>query len=584
VALVHEAPSRTDLLRPACFVRGIGWGCCGYYLALALLSFFFIRPTLSDVLWLLVFLTYPLAGALIIGRYPAHPVGWLFSALGGFFATVSFAEVYVTAAAGASPETLPGWVAIAWLWNVLTAGAPFLFGIFLPLIFPTGYLPSPRWRPLAWVAAVGATGITLWAAFSPGTMRVAPAVENPLALSGALGQIFAALGFAILLAPVCDAIAVASLFFRLRRARGDERQQLKWMLSAATIVALGFAGTLGLKLFGIYGEIDTTPVILSYIAIPVAASVAIFRYRLYDIDLIINRTLVYAALTACVVALYSLVVTGIGALFQTSGSLGISLFATGLIAVLFQPLRARLQHGVSRILFGDRDEPYAVLTLLSRRLAGTLDPETVLPTIVQTVTEALKLPYAAIVLQQEGAPSVVAAVGEPVPESLRLPLVYQQEVIGEFLLGARTPDDAFSPADRHLLDDLAGQVGLAAHAVRLNTALQRSRARLVTARKEDRRRLRRDLHDGLGPALSSILLKVAVTRRQLPPESPADAMLRLEVCDNGAGLPARPRSGIGLTSMRERAAELGGACAIESLASGGTCVSACLPIAGEGSR
>lgn len=698
MAFTPDVPGRPSARWPARLARGIGWGCCAYYLLLALLSLAFVeRPTPADLLELLVFAPYPVVGALIIARYPGHAVGWLFSAFGGLFATIGFAETYVTAALNAPPERLPGWVMVAWFWHVVTAGAPFLFGTFLPLVFPTGRLPSRRWRPLAWVAAAGALAITLSAAFSPGTMRVVPTVENPLALPGALGQFFAALRFTILLAPVCDTIAVASLFFRLRRARGDERQQLKWMFSAATLVALGFACTLALNALGISGDLGMAPVLLSYMAIPVAAGVAIFRYRLYDIDILINRTLVYVALTGCIVALYSLVVVGVGALFHSSGNVAVSLAATGLVAALFQPLRARLQHGVNRLLYGDRDEPYKVLTLLGRRLEGALDPETVLPTIVQTVTEALKLPYAAITLRQQGAPAVAAAVGEPVPQPLRLPLVYQQEAIGEFLLGTRAPDDPFSPADRRLLDDLARQVGLAAHAVRLNTALQRSRARLVTAREEERRRLRRDLHDGLGPTLSSILLKVGAARRQLPPNSPADtllaetrddlravvtdirrlvyglrppvldqlglalairdyaetcnntsdgsglaidveatdplpplpaavevaayhiarealnnvvrhanasrctlslavvrpaatlpasapeapesvATLRLEVCDNGAGLPTQARSGIGLTSMRERTAELGGTCTIQSPTVGGTCVRASLPI------
>lgn len=702
MALAPDLHGRASRGWPTRLAGAIGWGICAYYLLLALLSLPYVGHwMLDDLLGLLVFLTYPVVGALIIARHPRHTIGWLFCGFGGFFATVGFTESYVTASLSAAPMTLPGWMVHAWLWNVLTAGAPFLFGTFLPLLFPSGHLPSPRWRPLAWVAATGAILVTLWAAFGAGAMRVAPTVQNPLALPGVPSEFFAALWVAILLAPVCDAIAVASLFFRMRRARGDEHQQLKWMLSAAVFVALGFAVTLALTLLGIPFGISSIPVILSYAAIPVAAGIAIFRYRLYDIDIIINRTLVYAALTGSIVALYSLVVVGVGALFQTSGNLAISLAATGLIAVLFQPLRARLQHAVNRLLYGDRDEPYAVLTLLGRRLEGALDPETVLPTIVRTVMEALKLPYAAITLQHQGAPAVAAAVGEPVPQPLRLPLVYQQEPIGEFLLGARAPGDPFSPADRRLLDDLARQVGLAAHAVRLNMALQRSRARLVTAREEERRRLGRDLHDGLGPALSSVLLKVGAARRQLAPDSPADTLLAemcddvralvgdirriayglrppaldqlglalairdyadrcttpgsgveltidvetaeplpplpaavevaayhlarealnnvvchasasrctirltvvgavatfpvgeagtsgtvatlwLEVRDNGRGLPVRPRSGIGLISIRERAAELGGTCQIESPAAGGTCVTASLPILKEG--
>jgi signal transduction histidine kinase len=683
VALAPDLRNRTHVRWLTRLARGMAWGCCAYYLLLALLGIPFVgRPTPDDLLGLLVFLAYPIVGALIIARYPGHTVGWLFSAFGVFFATVGWAEAYVTAVSSAPPGTLPGGDAVAWLWNVLTAGAPFFFGTFLPLVFPTGRLPSPRWRPLAWVAAAGAIAITLSAAFSPGTMRVAPTVENPLALTGVAGEFFAALRVAILLAPVCDTIAVASQLFRLRRARGDERQQLKWMLSAAITVALGFASTLALTFLGVSGGISQTPVILSYVTIPVAAGVAIFRYRLYDIDIIINRTLVYAALTGCIVALYSLVVAGAAALFQTSGNLAISLVATGLVAVLFQPLRARLQYGVNRLLYGERDEPYAVISRLGRRLEGTLAPDAVLPTIVATVREALKLPYTAIALRQDGHLVTVAVSGVPVLEPLRLPMIYQQEPLGELILAPRASGEAFGPADRRLLDDLVRQAGVAAHAVRLTADLRHSRERIVAAREEERRRLRRDLHDGLGPMLASLTLKVdvaddlldrnpaaahallrdlkaqaqvaivdirrlvyalrppalddlglvgalhaeagqyelggllvVVEESRVLPALPAavevaayrvaqealtnvvrhaaarscsirlairDGALDVVIVDDGRGLPADLRSGVGLTSMRERAEELGGQCAVESLPEGGTRVHAVLPLACAG--
>jgi len=166
--------------------------------------------------------------------------------------------------------------------------------------------------------------------------------------------------------------------------------------------------------------------------------------------------------------------------------------------VLVQPLRQRLQRGVNRLLYGERDEPYAVLSRLGRRLEGTLAPDAVLPAIVETVAGALKLPYAAIALREGECLAVVAAFGQPVGDPLRLPLVYRHEAVGELLLAPRAPGEPFSPADRRLLDDLARQAGVAAHAVRLTADLQRSRERLVTLREEERRRLRRDPHDGLG--------------------------------------------------------------------------------------
>jgi signal transduction histidine kinase len=414
--------------------------------------------------------------------------------------------------------------------------------------------------------------------------------------------------------------------------------------------------------------------------LPVAAGIGILRYRLWDIDLLINRTLAYGALTISVVGIYVLVVGYLGALFPTGGNSAISLVATGIVAILFQPLRQHLQRGINRLLYGQRDEPYAVLSQLGQRLEATLAPEAVLPTIVQSVREALKLPYAAIALRQAEGFVIAAEVGVPAADPLRLPLSYQGEPVGELLLGPRGAGEAFSSADRRLLEDLARQAGVAADAVRLTGELQRAQERLVGAREEERRRLRRDLHDGLGPLLGGVSLGLAgvhhrlrrdpaaaeqmlqrlqeqlqtatgevrrlvdglrppgldelglvsalrerATRFQhgpaglsvtvegpevLPPLPAAtevaayrialealtnaarhaharrcvlrlaiDGALELEVCDDGHGIPAVHRAGVGLASMRQRAREVGGTCTIRPGPDGGTRVTARLPVA-----
>jgi signal transduction histidine kinase len=236
------------------------------------------------------------------------------------------------------------------------------------------------------------------------------------------------------------------------------------------------------------------------------------RYRLFDIDIIINRTLVYGALTVIIVGVYVLVVGILGTLLHASGNVLISLLATGVVAVLFQPLRARLQRLVNRLMFGERDDPYAVLSRLGRRLEATLALETILPMIVETVAQALKLPYAALALKQGEAFSITASYGLPQDRPLILPLVYHTETIGQLLLGPRAPGDAFTAADRRLLEDIARQAGVAVHAVRLTADLQHSRERLVTTREEERRRLRRDLHDGLGSTLAALHLQAGAIR------------------------------------------------------------------------
>ncbi len=467
-----------------------------------------------------------------------------------------------------------------------------------------------------------------------------------------------------------------------------QRQQTKWVVFGFAAAVVGFLAAISVYPFlsqpGPLAYLaGNTVIYLSMLMIPLSISVAILRYRLFDIDLIINRTLVYGALTACVVGLYILVVGYLGTVFRVEGNLLFSLIATGVVAVLFAPLRERLQRTVNRLMYGERDDPYAVVSRLGERLEATLAPEAVLPTIVETVKEALRLPYAAIALEREGDSEVVATAGEPVEKPIRLPLAYQNELIGELLLAPRVGEEAFSDADRRLLEYLARQAGVAAHAVRLTVDLQLSRERLVTAREEERRRLRRDLHDGLGAQLAGLNVQAGVLRRLIPqdpeaadelvmelrdelraaigdirrlvydlrppalddlglagaldrlaerygaegeglrvlvktpeelPPLPAavevavyriaqealtnvvrharagecmvrldtpERWLRMEITDDGAGIAEEHEAGVGLLSMRERAAELGGNCVVESPLAGGTRLLVRLPLVVE---
>ena len=207
------------------------------------------------------------------------------------------------------------------------------------------------------------------------------------------------------------------------------------------------------------------------------------------------------------------VVSGLEALLQTHGDWLVALPATVVVAVLFQPLRERLQRAVNRLMYGDRDDPYAVISRLGRRLETAFQPAAVLPATVETVAQALKLPYAAITLRQEEGWQVVAQYGTRQGEPLRLPLVYAGATIGELWLAPRSPGEPFTANDHRLLADLARQAGVAAHTVLLHTDLERSRQRIVVAREEARRKLGSDLHDGLGHRLAG-LLATAKTGRQ----------------------------------------------------------------------
>jgi signal transduction histidine kinase len=268
---------------------------------------------------------------------------------------------------------------------------------------------------------------------------------------------------------------------------------------------------------------------LSTALLALSIAFSIFRYRLWDIDLIINRTLVYGGLTIIVIGIYILIVGGLGTAIQGSSNLFISILATGLVAVLVQPLRDRLQRGVNRMMYGERDDPVTVLSRLGQRLEGTLAPDAVLPSLVETVAQTLKLPYVAIEMTREDGSDSTSAIsyGQPQPDVIRLPLIYQTETIGQLVVSPRAHGETLNPMDLHLLENIAHQAGMAVHAVNLTADLQRSRQRLVTTREEERRRLRRDLHDGLGPNLASQGLKLAAVK-QLLEHDPMSAIPLLE--------------------------------------------------------
>ncbi len=315
------------------------------------------------------------------------------------------------------------------------------------------------------------------------------------------------------------------------------RQRVRWIALVTLVVGgvIAVVGPLWVVALG-HPLIDRNLLSLFFLPIPFSFAVAILRYRLFDIHIIVNPTLVCGTLTAIVVTLYVLVVGALSVLAQAQGNLMISLLAAGLVAVLFQPLRDRLQRGVNRLLYGERDDPYAIIARLGQRLEATLAPDAVLPTIVETIKDALKLPYVAIQLPSDDGSASVTAAGVPAAHTLAVPLVYQHERVGQLLLAPRALSEPFRAADERLFADLAWQAGSAVHAVRLHTHalrlaadLQRSREQLVTAREEERRRIRRDLHDGLGPALASLTLQIDATHDELEVDVAAAAAMLVDL-------------------------------------------------------
>lgn len=467
-----------------------------------------------------VTIVYAILGALIITKQPKNPIGWIFLAVSLLYALNNLSIVYhdYMATLGGSEE-FTGVDLAAWLNNWTWMPAIFLSTIYVFLLFPDGRLLSPRWRIISWAAGLGLALIVLAVMLHPGPIESWDLAENPYGLpvlASALDMVFQIANVLLVIGFVGG---IASFIIRFRRSRGIEREQMKWLIYALILmlVLIIFTGVLTFALPDSQLVLDLSIALtsLSILGIAVAASIAILRYRLYDIDLVINRTLVYGGLTAGIIFLYALVVGGLSILFQVQGSPLIALLATGLVAVLFQPMRERLQRGVNRLFYGERDDPLAALSQLGQQLEAALTPEVVLPSLVETIAQTMKLPYVAISLQTGEEFKIAAQSGHEVAETMQMPLIYQGEMVGQLIAGSRGPGESFSQSDARLLENIAHQSSAAVHAVQLTAALQHSRLQLVTAREEERRRLRRDLHDGLGATLAALNLEAGALRRSI---------------------------------------------------------------------
>lgn len=469
------------------------------------------------------------------------------------------------------------------------------------------------------------------------------------------------------------------LIWRWRRSPVEDRRILRGLA-----FVLGFIIVADLIISVIPETLDQPPLVpwtisaLTGLPFPIFVAVAIVRHGAFDFDVAIRRSLVYGGLTVAVVVVYVVAAAALGAIVGTASPFATSLLATGIAALAALPLRDALQRAVARFVYGDRDEPVRAIRRLGERLELTVDPETMPRVVVDTVADALRLSYVRLELGTSTSGRLAAERGERPDGVVERELTYQGHPVGRLVVAPRGPAEPLSGSDLQLLDDLAQQIGVAAHATLLTEDLRASRERLVAAREEERRRLRRDLHDGLGPSLAAIgmragaaeslvrndpeqaatllaelqaevtaavadvrrlvdalrppaidevglvgALRLAADRLEAPgsptlvvesdgplPELPAavevaayrigtEAMtnavrhagaascslrlvggddLTVVVEDDGRGLPRRLRAGVGLSSMQERATELGGECRVEARPGGGTRVVARLPL------
>ncbi|HYI56608.1 MAG TPA: histidine kinase [Microlunatus sp.] len=481
---------------------------------------------------------FPLVGALLIQSQPRNRIGWVLVAIGASWALTSVGDMYAAWALELHPGSLPGGEAVVALNSGLWLPPILLMGVYLILLFPDGHLPSPRWRILAWGALVvgvcGFASITLY----PGPIDdvAIPVEQNPLGVE-ALQPLFDVLFYIVLpLIPLCVLAAAVSAVLRYRRATGVARLQMKWLMAAGAVVAVFFATTMTMSLSNLFRTPDgsdnavqvffQTLSITAFGLIPIAIGIAVTRHKLYDIDVLISRALVIGTLGVFVTALYVGIVVGVGAsIGQRQPSVWLSVLATALVAVLFQPVRERVHRFANRLVYGSRATPYEVLSDFSVSMAGRYTTAELLPRMAQTVSECLGGARVEVWLRtgQEMARDVVWPAEQPGDETAvrsvpmageAVPALSADRVVpvrhGEELLGllvvTKPPTEPVTPVEDAMLGYVASQAGLVLRNVRLVDDLRSSRERLVTTQADERRRLERNLHDGAQQSLVSVAL------------------------------------------------------------------------------
>jgi len=498
----------------------------------------------DDVFSQVTGLALPVVGFILASRRPANRIGWLFLAAGLALALRAFAHHYGLQVLVVAPGSLPGgraamWVS-NWIWLIPLAMLAFAF-----LLFPDGRLRSPRWRPAGWFVGSAFALATAAAIVTATRIWSHPVVASYRQLgSPALVAVTYVLMLAALVA------GVAALVVRFARSKGEERLQLKWFAAAAVLVLVTFTVTLDTN-SGVTNVLGN----LAFLCLWAAIAVAVLKYRLYDIDIVISKAVLYGSLAVFITAVYAALVVGVGTLAGNTRNPLLAALAAAVVAVAFQPARQRAGRLANRVVYGRRATPYQVLSDFAQRIGGTYAAQDVLPQMAHIVADGTGAGQVVVWLRvgdqlrpeassgsadagtlRAGALPVDGQAMPPLPDAgLSVPVVHQGELLGAISV-TMPKDEPLRPAGEQLVADVAAQAGLVLANAGLIEDLRASRQRLVTAQDEARRQLERNLHDGAQQDLVALAIKARLATaaidndpaKQLLGELQADAAGALE--------------------------------------------------------
>ena len=508
-------------------------------------------------------IAYAPLGALLAVKRPKNLVGWILLGYGVFSALAIFSGQYVLRGFVTAPGSLPAASLVAWIHNPLAEFTLFFFPALFLFFFPTGLPPSRRWLPFVWLIVAVALLEGAASMLNPGELTETnrgTAIQNFNLMPNPTG--FSHLpGFLRVPEVVLPGVllvvipALASLLWRLWRASPDERQQVKWLAYATVVFVI-----IAVPLYSFHSATGLLPnvayelsMLILIFGFPAAATVAILKYRLYDIDVVINRSLVFGALALFITGVYVLVVAGLGSILGSGAqpNVALSVLATAIVAVAFQPVREGVERLANRLVYGKRATPYEVLSQFTARVSARYASEEILPRMAQVLAEGTGAARADVWLRvgdhiaptaswppgDRSAASSIGLTGEGLPDipgvTRVAPVRHQGELLGALSISKR-PGEPLTPVEDNLLKDLAAQAGLVLRNVRLTADLRArldeiahqaqelrlSRQRIVASQDEERRRLERNIHDGAQQHLVALTVKLrlAATQANRDPE------------------------------------------------------------------